>query len=120
MSSPVPSDRHRKPNSSQFGFALSLCADIASVPELTAFPVAVAACPPVALLLAVELLNRALRGDDAMNLISDEVIDQAIEAFHVALDRHVHDFIHDREGPFAPPAPWPTFAERRCLLLNRR
>jgi uncharacterized protein DUF2637 len=44
-----------------FGVALSLCANIASAPELSAFAIAVAACPPLALLLAVELLNRALK-----------------------------------------------------------
>lgn len=48
-----------------FGVALSLCANIASAPELTVFAVAVAVCPPLALLLAVELLNRALKGHRA-------------------------------------------------------
>ncbi|MFD5248441.1 DUF2637 domain-containing protein [Amycolatopsis sp. NPDC058340] len=44
-----------------FGIALSLCANIASAPIMSAFGVAVTACPPLALLLAVELLNRALK-----------------------------------------------------------
>ncbi|MFC0432554.1 DUF2637 domain-containing protein [Kutzneria buriramensis] len=44
-----------------FGIVLSLCANIASAPELNVFAIAVAACPPLALLLAVELLNRALK-----------------------------------------------------------
>ncbi|MBF6278737.1 MULTISPECIES: DUF2637 domain-containing protein [Nocardia] len=44
-----------------FGICLSLCANIAAAPGLSVFSVAVAACPPVALLLAVELLNRALK-----------------------------------------------------------
>ncbi|WP_280510372.1 DUF2637 domain-containing protein [Nocardia farcinica] len=44
-----------------FGICLSLCANVAAAPELSVFAVAVAACPPLALLLAVELLNRALR-----------------------------------------------------------
>jgi hypothetical protein len=39
----------------------SLCASIASAPELNAFAIAVAACPLLALLLSVELLNRALK-----------------------------------------------------------
>jgi hypothetical protein len=39
----------------------SLCANIASAPELNAFAIAVAACPLLALLLSVELLNRALK-----------------------------------------------------------
>jgi hypothetical protein len=34
---------------------------LAAAPELSVFAVAVAACPPLALLLAVELLNRALK-----------------------------------------------------------
>lgn len=44
-----------------FGIALSLCANIASAPQLNALTIAVAACPPLALLLSVELLNRALK-----------------------------------------------------------
>lgn len=44
-----------------FGISLSLCANIASAPELSIFGIMVAACPPLALLLAVELLNRALK-----------------------------------------------------------
>ncbi|GDY33622.1 hypothetical protein GTS_52550 [Gandjariella thermophila] len=46
-----------------FGFevVLSLCANIVAAPVLSALAVAVAACPPLALLLAVELLNRALK-----------------------------------------------------------
>ncbi|MGW5719155.1 DUF2637 domain-containing protein [Amycolatopsis sp. NPDC003865] len=44
-----------------FGISLSLCANVGSTPELTVFSVVVAACPPLALLLAVELLNRALK-----------------------------------------------------------
>jgi hypothetical protein len=44
-----------------FGIVLSLCANIAAAPELTVFAVAVAACPPLALLLAVELLNQAFK-----------------------------------------------------------
>ncbi|MFD8493265.1 DUF2637 domain-containing protein [Amycolatopsis sp. NPDC059657] len=44
-----------------FGIALSLCANINAAPVLNAPAIAVAACPPLALLLAVELLNRALK-----------------------------------------------------------
>lgn len=44
-----------------FGIVLSLCANVAAAPELSVLAVAVAACPPLALLLAVELLNRALK-----------------------------------------------------------
>lgn len=44
-----------------FGISLSLCANIGSAPDLSVLGVAVAACPPLALLLTVELLNRALK-----------------------------------------------------------
>ncbi|MGY6658971.1 DUF2637 domain-containing protein, partial [Amycolatopsis sp. TRM77291] len=44
-----------------FGISLSLCANIGSTPDLSIFGLTVAACPPLALLLAVELLNRALK-----------------------------------------------------------
>ncbi|WP_235096961.1 DUF2637 domain-containing protein [Amycolatopsis decaplanina] len=44
-----------------FDISLSLCANIGSAPVTSALGVAVAACPPLALLLAVELLNRALK-----------------------------------------------------------
>ncbi|MFD8494821.1 DUF2637 domain-containing protein [Amycolatopsis sp. NPDC059657] len=44
-----------------FGIILSLCANVDAAPILNAPAIAVAACPPLALLLAVELLNRALK-----------------------------------------------------------
>ncbi|WP_191244243.1 hypothetical protein [Amycolatopsis deserti] len=44
-----------------FGIVLSLAIVVAVAPELSVFAVAVAACPPLAFLLAVELLNRALK-----------------------------------------------------------
>ncbi|GAA4533691.1 DUF2637 domain-containing protein [Amycolatopsis samaneae] len=44
-----------------FGITLSLCANIGAAPTLNVLSIAVAACPPLALLLAVELLNRALK-----------------------------------------------------------
>ncbi|WP_236725398.1 DUF2637 domain-containing protein [Amycolatopsis orientalis] len=44
-----------------FGISLSLCANIGAAPDLSILGVTVAACPPLALLLAVELLNRALK-----------------------------------------------------------
>ncbi|HEX4395321.1 MAG TPA: DUF2637 domain-containing protein [Mycobacterium sp.] len=63
-----------------FGISLSLCANVAAAPELNVFAVAVAACPPLALLLAVELLNRALKRHRAetasgMNTETDEPAD---------------------------------------------
>ncbi|MBN9742730.1 hypothetical protein DMP23_16735 [Amycolatopsis sp. A1MSW2902] len=44
-----------------FGIALSLLANIGSAPVQSPLQVVVAACPPIALLFAVELLNRALK-----------------------------------------------------------
>ncbi|MEV7038314.1 DUF2637 domain-containing protein [Amycolatopsis sp. NPDC051061] len=44
-----------------FGICLSLCGNIGSAEHHTVFSVIVAASPPLALLLAVELLNRSLR-----------------------------------------------------------
>jgi len=44
-----------------FGICLSLVANIGSAPELSVLQVTVAACPPLVLLLAVELLNGALK-----------------------------------------------------------
>lgn len=61
-----------------FGIAMSLCANIAAAPDMNVLAVVVAACPPLALLLAVELLNGALKrhqstvkpreGDDASSV----------------------------------------------------
>jgi hypothetical protein len=44
-----------------FGICLSLVANICSAPTLSVLQVTVAACPPLVLLLAVELLNGALK-----------------------------------------------------------
>ncbi|MGW3993180.1 DUF2637 domain-containing protein [Amycolatopsis sp. NPDC004772] len=44
-----------------FGICLSLVANVGSAPVLSLLQVTVAACPPLVLLLAVELLNRALK-----------------------------------------------------------
>lgn len=44
-----------------FGICLSLVANIGSAPILSVLQVTVAACPPLVLLLAVELLNGALK-----------------------------------------------------------
>lgn len=44
-----------------FGICLSLVANVCSAPALSVLQVTVAACPPLVLLLAVELLNGALK-----------------------------------------------------------
>jgi hypothetical protein len=51
-----------------FGICVSLCANVAAAPELTVPAVTVAACPPLALLLAVELLSHALKRHRAETL----------------------------------------------------
>lgn len=58
---PQPAGRWRAWLSFTLGIALSLCANITSARELNPLTIAVAACPPLALLLSVELLNQALR-----------------------------------------------------------
>ncbi|MCI2423841.1 DUF2637 domain-containing protein [Saccharopolyspora sp. K220] len=50
------------------GIGLSLCANIASAPEPSVFAIAVATCPPLALLLSVELLNQALKRHHAAKI----------------------------------------------------
>ncbi|MGW5745396.1 DUF2637 domain-containing protein [Amycolatopsis sp. NPDC003861] len=57
-----------------FGISLSLCANIASTAELSAFGIMVAACPPLALLLAVELLNRALKRHRAVPVVTSSEV----------------------------------------------
>lgn len=64
-----------------FGIVLSLCGNIAAAPELSVFAVAVAACPPLALLPAMELLIRAVRrhGFDAAHETDDETAESGPE-----------------------------------------
>lgn len=62
------------------GVTLSLCANIAAAPEMSVFAVAVAACPPVALLLSVELLNSALKRHRAETATtSNETTETSVE-----------------------------------------
>lgn len=95
-----PSHRHRATGrwkawlSFALGIALSLCANIASAPELNAFSVAVAACPPLALLLSVELLNQALKRRRA------EIISETDEPDAVATSTSSRT----EPGPTAEPA----------------
>lgn len=62
-----------------FGICLSLCANIAAAPVLSVFSIAVAACPPLALLLAVELLNRALKRHHIETTGNTETADETDE-----------------------------------------
>jgi hypothetical protein len=61
-----------------FGISLSLCANIASAAALNAFGIMVAACPPLALLLAVELLNRALKRHRAIPPVAVETTEETV------------------------------------------
>jgi Protein of unknown function (DUF2637) len=54
-----------------FGICVSLCANVAAAPELTVPAVTVAASPPVALLLAVELLSHALKHHDRAEIAGE-------------------------------------------------
>jgi hypothetical protein len=74
------------------GICLSLCANIAAAPELSVFAVAVAACPPLALLLAVELLNRALKRHRAettneTSTAPSETANETTAVVRLAMDR---------------------------------
>ncbi|MGV9295781.1 DUF2637 domain-containing protein [Amycolatopsis sp. NPDC003676] len=59
-----------------FGISLSLCANIGAAENLTVLSVIIAASPPVALLLAVELFNRALQRSCA---VQDETTETSAE-----------------------------------------
>lgn len=59
-----------------FGISLSLCANIGAAENLTVLSVIVAASPPIALLLAVELFNRALQRSSAQH---DETVETPAE-----------------------------------------
>ncbi|GAA5115280.1 DUF2637 domain-containing protein [Haloechinothrix salitolerans] len=81
-----------------FGICLSLCANVAAAPELSVFAVAVAACPPLALLLAVELLNRALKRHRAETASeTGETGDETAPAVHLAV-------VPDEARPVEPTA----------------
>ncbi|MET9263875.1 DUF2637 domain-containing protein [Amycolatopsis sp. NPDC004079] len=55
-----------------FGIGMSLLANVGAVPVRAPLQVAVAACPPVALLFAVELLNRALKQQSAETAVEPD------------------------------------------------
>ncbi len=69
-----------------FGIVLSLCANVAAAPEMSVFAVAVAACPPLALLLAVELLNHALKRHRADTAETDVDINETGSTADAATD----------------------------------
>ncbi|MGH3869554.1 MAG: DUF2637 domain-containing protein [Pseudonocardiaceae bacterium] len=92
-----------------FGICLSLCANVAAAPELSVFAIAVAACPPLALLLAVELLNRALKRHRAetTNQTSTETGEQTARVMRLAVV----------SGQSRPPAE-PTAEQRMWVFFQ--
>lgn len=56
------------------GIGMSLCANIAAAPDMSILAVTVAACPPLALLLAVELLNGALKRNQRSDWQVDAIV----------------------------------------------
>lgn len=78
-----------------FGISLSLCANIGSAPELTVFGVTVAVCPLLALLLPVELLNRALkhRRAETCSRSDDRAVTEILTAAPPTMDQHQPDVV---------------------------
>ncbi len=97
-----------------FGICLSLCANVAAAPELSVFAVAVAACPPLALLLAVELLNRALkrhRAETASETAETSVAsDETSRVVSLAV---VSDAVRLRAKPTAEQRMWAYYVTER-------
>jgi hypothetical protein len=101
-----------------FGICLSLCANVAAAPELSVFAVAVAACPPLALLLAVELLNRGLKrhraetvgGTSIETTETDEIGDETGSAVRLAA---VSDEARPPAEPTAEQRMWAYYVTKR-------
>ncbi len=97
-----------------FGICLSLCANVAAAPELSVFAVAVAACPPLALLLAVELLNRALKRHRAETSIeTGETSETGEETGRVVRLAVVSDESRPPTEPTAEQRMWAYYATER-------
>jgi hypothetical protein len=98
-----------------FGIALSLCANVAAAPELSVFAVAVAACPPLALLLAVELLNRALkRHRNEISSETGETNEHGDETSSVVRLAAVSDEARTPTEPTAEQRMWAYYATERA------
>ncbi|WP_027945277.1 DUF2637 domain-containing protein [Amycolatopsis taiwanensis] len=96
------------------GICLSLCANIAAAPELSVFAVAVAACPPLALLLAVELLNRALKRHRAEKAIeTGETCETGDETAPVTRLAVVSDDSRPSTEPTAEQRMWAYYVSER-------
>lgn len=101
-----------------FGICLSLCANVAAAPELSVFAIAVAACPPLALLLAVELLNRALKRHRAESACettfeTDEPAVGAAETGRVVRLAVVSDEARSPDEPTAEQRMWAYYVTER-------
>jgi hypothetical protein len=97
-----------------FGICLSLCANVAAAPQLSVFAVAVAACPPLALLLAVELLNRALKRHRAETASETaETGKSGVETPPVVRLAGVSGESHPPTGPSAEQRMWTYFVTER-------
>jgi hypothetical protein len=97
-----------------FGICLSLCANVAAAPELNVFAVAVAACPPLALLLAVELLNRVLkrhRAETTESAVTGETGDETGSVVRLAV---VPDEAHPPAEPTAEQRMWAYYVTEQA------
>jgi len=83
-----------------FGISLSLCANIGSTPDLSILGITVAACPPLALLLTVELLNRALKRHRTDATPHEQQIDDELGAL---LPNDTTELQPDPAGKQKPP-----------------
>ncbi|MFD2472097.1 DUF2637 domain-containing protein [Amycolatopsis silviterrae] len=101
-------DTGRRTASAAFGFgiSLSLCANIGAAENLTVLSVIVAASPPIALLLAVELFNRALHRSSA----------QPGETAETSGETAVHspEFESETEQPTAEERMWQHFVHEHA------
>lgn len=94
----------------------TLCANIAAAPELTVLAIAVAACPPLALLLAVELLSRALKRHRAETTggTAAETVETGGEAERPVALSLVSGKSRRRDGPTAEQTMWAYYVTARA------
>ncbi|MGW4393823.1 DUF2637 domain-containing protein [Amycolatopsis nivea] len=89
-----------------FGISLSLCANIGATENLSVLSVIVAASPPIALLLAVELFNRALRRNPAQPAETTETSTETAE--------HSPDIEPETARPTAEQRMWRHFVQEHA------
>ncbi|WP_370935151.1 DUF2637 domain-containing protein [Amycolatopsis sp. cg13] len=93
-----------------FGIGLSLLANVGSAPVESPLQVVVAACPPVALLFAVELLNRALKQQIA-ETCPEAVAEGETEVVRAGLNV-VSDSLGEASARTAEQRMWRYYAEQ--------